>query len=116
MPIGTQQARGARIHWVKLQNPGQQVPDGEGGTTFSAPVDLGGMFANVAPATARDLERVVAGTVQSQASHLVTIDYLAGVSTATKVLFGGRVLNVTGVVNIEERNSELVLACTEVVQ
>jgi hypothetical protein len=48
------------------------------------------------PATARDLERVVAGTVQSSATHLVTIRYLAGVTTKTRVVWDAAVVGDRG--------------------
>jgi SPP1 family predicted phage head-tail adaptor len=74
---------------------------------------LATVWASIVPATARDLERVVAGTVQSSATHLVTIRYLAGVTTKTRVVFGSRLFSVTGVQNPEERNISLVLVCQE---
>jgi SPP1 family predicted phage head-tail adaptor len=106
---------GALRHRITLQNPkSPPTPDGDGGytedpwTTLAANVP-----ASIVPATARDLERVVAGTVQSSATHLVTIRYLAGVTTKTRVVFGTRLLSVTGVQNPEERNISLVLVCQE---
>jgi SPP1 family predicted phage head-tail adaptor len=73
------------------------------------------MAASIVPATQRDLERLVAGTVQSSATHVVTIDYHPQVTTQTQVLFNGRTLHVNSVQNLEERNIELVLICEEVV-
>lgn len=108
---------GSRRHLVVLQNPDALVPDGDGG--FNAPTwsDLSprSMWASIAPATVRDLERVAAGTVVSSATHLVTMLYHAQVTTQTRITFNGRTLNVTGVANPDERNKELILACTELV-
>jgi SPP1 family predicted phage head-tail adaptor len=92
------------------------VPDGDGGfTDVPVPLSPPSLYAEIKPATARDLERLVSSTVQSTASHLVTIDYHPQVTTKTRVVFGARVFAVSGVTNPEERNRELVLACTEVV-
>jgi SPP1 family predicted phage head-tail adaptor len=104
---------GSLRHRVTLQTP-TSAADGDGGYTDTW-ATLVTVWASVVPATARDLERAVAGTVQSSATHLVTIRYLAGVTTKTRVLFGTRTLQVTGVQNPEERNISLVLVCQEVV-
>lgn len=109
-------ARGAKRHLVTLEGPGSDVPDGDGGYTHVfTELDPSTMYAEIKPATARDLERVVSNVVQSKASHLVTMDYHSGVTTETRVLFGARTLRVTGVQNPEERNVELVLVCEEIV-
>lgn len=106
---------GALRHQVTLQGPGTAVSDGDGGYT-QTPAAIGTVFASIQPATARDLERIVANVEQSNASHLVTIRYRDDVDTTTQVLFGTRVLKVTGVQNPDERNISLVLVCTEIVQ
>jgi SPP1 family predicted phage head-tail adaptor len=99
-------------HLITLQTPSTATPDGDGGFTNTW-ADLATVWASIVPATARDLERVVAGTVQSSATHLVTIRYLAGVTTKTRVVFGSRLFSVTGVQNPDERNISLVLVCQE---
>lgn len=104
----------SRPHQVTLQNPGPRVSDGEGGTT-QTPVDLATVKASIVPATARDLERITSGTVIAQASQVVTIPYVSGVTSQTQVVFRGRVLSVLGITNPDERNIELILVCTEVV-
>lgn len=101
---------------MTLQNPGAAVPDGDGGyTQVFANLDPPQMWAEIKPATARDLERVAAGTVLSTATHLITMRYHAGVTTQTRVLFDDRIFNVTGVANPEERNVELILTAVEIV-
>lgn len=108
--------RGQRRHLVTLENPGTPVPDGSGGFTESwAALSPATRYAEIKPATARDLERVVSNAVESTASHLLTMDYHSGITTETRITFGTRVFTVDGVQNPEERNIDLVLACTEVV-
>jgi SPP1 family predicted phage head-tail adaptor len=108
--------RGQKRHVVTLENPGPPVSDGSGGFTESwTPLSPPTMRAEIKPATARDLERVVANAVESTASHLVTMDYHRGITTETRITFGTRVFTMDGVQNPEERNITLVLACTEVV-
>lgn len=116
-------------HRITLQTP-TSAPDGDGGFVNTWPPDGGATLATnvpasiepasllgaaMGPAMSKDMERVIAGTVLSSATHLVTMRYLDGVTTKTRVLFGSRVLNVTGVQNPEERNISLVLICQEIV-
>jgi len=103
------------MHPVTLETPGDAVPDGDGGYTQSA-ARLASVYASITPATPHDLERTIAGTVASSATHLVWMHYLPGVTTQTRVLFGSRTFSVTGVQNQGERNVELVLMCEEVVE
>lgn len=107
---------GRRIHRVLLQAPGLNVPDGDGGYTNTW-TDLSPNTWQVAiePATARDLERLTAGTVIAQASHIVTGPYRDDVTINTRVIFNGRTLNVIGVANPEEKNVETIALCSEVV-
>lgn len=112
--------RGEKRHLVTLQNPtGPPVPDGDGNytqmyETFST------RYAAIQAATARDLERVTAGTVLSTATQIVTMDFHPDVTTETRLSWtdpAGRAhaANVTGVNNPQERCIELVLVCVEVV-
>lgn len=108
-------AVGALRHSVTLENPtGPAIPDSDGGSTFTW-ASLATVWAEIKPATARDLERVTAGTVLSTATHVVTLRHLVGVTTQTRVLFNDRVFQVTGVSDPEERHIELNLVCVEVV-
>jgi SPP1 family predicted phage head-tail adaptor len=109
-------ARSDRRHLVTLQGPtGTAVPDNEGGyAQLYADLSPATAWAAIRPATARDLERVSSGTTIATASHIVEIDYHPQVTTQTRVIFGSRTLNVTGVSNPEERNIELILVCVEI--
>jgi head-tail adaptor len=107
---------GARRHYVTLENPGAAVPDGDGGYTQTwTALSPAALYVEIKPATAKDLERVAAGTVLSTASHIVTGPYHAGVTTKTRVTFGTRVFSVTGVSSPDERQIESVMICEEVV-
>lgn len=103
-------------HTVVLQAPGPAVPDGDGGFTQSW-TDLVPRTwkCSIEPATARDLERITAGTVLATATEILKGRYRADVTTQTRVIFGARVLSVTGVGNPEERNITLELAAVEIV-
>lgn len=107
---------GAMRHSIILENPGTATADGDGGytQTFTA-LDPSPVRASIMPASARDLERVAAGTVVSSATHLVTMRYHADVTTKTRITFGTRTFNVVGVMNPEERNIWTVVMAVEVV-
>ena len=108
---------GARRHRVLFENPTSTVADGDGGVTQTwFALTPPQMWMSIRPASARELERVAAGAVvQSQASHLVTGPYHAGVTTQTRMTYAGRVFQVTGKANIDETGAEMVLTCVEVV-
>jgi SPP1 family predicted phage head-tail adaptor len=116
MAIGPRTSVANRPHRVILQNPGPPVRDSEGGFTETwtdlVPPTL---TVEIKGATAVDLERLAAGTVIAQASHIVTGPYHPQVTTKSRLLFNGRVFNVVHVGNPEERNAETVLLCSEVV-
>ncbi len=108
---------GSRKHLVMLQNPGPAVPDGDGSytqtwTDLTPPT----LYVSIDPATARDLERVAAGTVIASATQIVKGPYHPQVTTQTRIIFNSRRLNVTAVRNPDERNVTLELVCVEVVQ
>ena len=107
-------ANGQRRHLVRVQNPGATVPDGSGGYTETW-VDLTPptVWVSLQPAFARDVEYLASGTVAASATHIVTGPWHPGVTTQTRVVFGSRILHVTGVGNPEERNVEMILLCQE---
>lgn len=111
-----QSAIGERRHLVTLQNPGPAIPDGEGGFTQTwTDLTPATWYCAIDPATARDLEKVTAGTILSTASHVLRGKYHAGITTLTRVLFNGRTFQVSGVANPEERGMETIAIATEVV-
>jgi SPP1 family predicted phage head-tail adaptor len=114
--VGPKTAIADRPHRVTFQNPGPNVPDGDGGYTNSW-TDLvpPALSVKIAPATQRDLERVIAGTVMSTATHIVTGPFHPQVTTKTRVLFDGRQFSVVGVADPEEGQVEMILVCVEVV-
>lgn len=108
---------------VTLENPPAPASDNDGAYTQTPWTVIGGglMAASIEPATARNMERTVANTVQAQTTHLMHIRYLPDVTTQTRVKFTtptGTVsyFSVTGIENVDMRFKELVLSCQEVIQ
>lgn len=103
-------------HRVLFQNPAAPVSDGDGGWTLTwADTVPGAWFVSIEPATARDLERVTAGTVISTASHIVKGRYHPQVTTKSRMVFNGRTFSITGVANVEERSIFMELIAVEVI-
>jgi SPP1 family predicted phage head-tail adaptor len=107
---------GLRPHRVSFQNPGPAVPDGDGGYTQSW-IDLSpaALSVRIAAPTARDLESLGPGTVVSTATHVITGPFHSGVTTKTRITFNGRLFQVIGVTNVEERGQEMVILANELV-
>lgn len=106
---------GSHRHVVMLQNPAGTpigTPDGSYTQLYA---DLGIWHCSIEPATQRDLERIAAGTVISEATHVLKGRWRDGITTGTRAIFNGRVFNVTGVSNLEERNVDLELVAVEVI-
>jgi head-tail adaptor len=107
---------GAYRHIVIVQNPGPAVPDGDGGYTEGwADGDPAEWPVSIAPASQSDLEAAASGTVLSTATHIVRGRYHRSVTTATRLMFEGRTLNVINVRNLDERDRTLEVVAAEVV-
>lgn len=110
-------AIGTHRHQVTVQAPGAAVPDGDGGFTEDWVTLVPAPWrCAIVPATAKDLERVAAGTVISTATHILTGRYhpgLAAASTTARIVFGTRVFSVTGVFDPEERHLETIATGVE---
>lgn len=107
---------GALRHSIVLENPGTPTADNDGGFTQTwTALTPSPVPAAITPASARDLERLAAGTVLSTASHVITMRYHSGVTTQTRVTFGTRQFSVVGVINPDERNEWTVVTAVEIV-
>jgi len=107
---------GALRFRVTLEEPSQVTTDSDGGRTKTwQPLTPSQVWCSIAPATARQLERVAAGTVTSTATHVVSMRFHAGVTTKTRVTFGDRQFQVVGVMSPDELQIETIALCKEIV-
>lgn len=67
--------------------------------------------ASVEPLSGREL--INAQAVQSDVTHRVRMRYVSGIETKHRIMFGSRVLDIRAVRNVDERNTELEMLCTE---
>jgi hypothetical protein len=103
--------RGQRRDLVTFEAPGNPVPDGHGGYSYTwTPLTPNGWYVRLRPATARDAERVTAGTVLTHVSYLVNGDYHPGVTTQARMTdAAGRVYQVTSAIDVDHRGDEMEL-------
>ena len=66
-------------------------------------------YVRIRPATARDVERALAGTLITHRSYVIHGRYHPGVTLATRMTFEGEVYQVTSVINVDERDREMEL-------
>ncbi len=122
---------GDLVHLVTIQTPGTPVSDGDGAFTTPWISLVPDEWASITPATARSLERAMAGTIVATATHLIRLHYREDVTTLCRVLHrrtghvdvdasgnplaAARVFLLTGVGNVDEQDVELLLAAVETV-
>lgn len=103
---------GALRHRITLQSlvvgSPQKTPAGEDDASWA---DVATVWASVEPLQGRALE--LAQQIHSETTGRIRMRYRAGINTAMRVSFGGRVFDIRAVVNTEERNIELVLFTSE---
>jgi head-tail adaptor len=105
---------------ITIERPGTPTPDGDGGYAETwAALAPPTAWASIEPASQRALERLVAGTVIAQASHIVRLRFHPGIDERCRISWvdatgATRVANVTDVTDPEERGIELVLVVAEV--
>ena len=72
------------------------------------------VWGRVEPLSGREL--YAARQFNAEVSHRVTMRFAEGIIPTMRVLFGSRAFDVHAVLNPDERNRELQLACSEFVQ
>ncbi len=103
---------------MTLAGVSTRTKDGDGGytetyTTLSPATE----WVSAVTAAPGEVERIFGGTVTAQVTEILSLRYLADVTTNTRVTFtdagGTHTLYVRGVVDVDRRNVELQLACEE---
>ncbi len=91
------------------------VPDRSGGQQAESWVAVGTRPANVIPLTGR--ERFSNQQVTAEETHHVEMRYDPDLQTKPvyRLRFGSRPLQIESIINIEERNRELLVKCKEMV-
>lgn len=82
------------------------------GAEVEAWVDIGTVWASIEPLSGREF--FAAQQVNAEVSTKITLRYRTGIKPEMRVLFAGRVFEIVSVINLEEKNIQLVLMCEEV--
>ena len=94
-----------------IQKPVAGSADALNETTFTWTDELK-IWVGILPQSGREFYR--AQQVNTAVTHLVSARYRTGLdATKRLVLSGDRVLDIAGVVDVDERHEELLLTCVE---
>jgi SPP1 family predicted phage head-tail adaptor len=96
-------------HRLVLEAP-VRAADGGGGAVVTW-VALAEVWAAIEPVTAA--ERVTADGVSGRASHEITVRHRADIAPAMRFRLAGRILEITGILDIDERRRLLKCFCRE---
>lgn len=101
-------------HLVTIQSP-VSTKDDSGGPVISSWVNLSPetTYASIEPIGGRELWALQ--MANSLTTHRITIRYQQGITARCRVKYGDRYFQISAVLNVEERNRELQLLCTEIV-
>jgi SPP1 family predicted phage head-tail adaptor len=100
---------GMMRHSVTIQAL-QTTTDPTGGRVATW-TDIATVKAKVTPISGSEV--YTAMRLDTRITHKVMIRYRSDVSAVNRLIFKGRVLNITAAINIEERDRWLELHCTE---
>lgn len=103
-------------HRVTIQRPTRTVSPTSGEKRVAWPEGAAGdtVYAEVRPRSAR--ERLEAAQIDASGTYVVSMRYsiyTQNLSTDDRLLFNGKVLNITGIINVGERNVEIQALATE---
>ena len=102
---------GALRKRVMIQKPVAGGPDALNERTFTW-TDEQKIWVGILPQSGREFYR--AQQVNAAVTHLVSARYRTGLdATKRLVLSGSRVLDIDGVLDVDERHEELLLTCVE---
>ena len=88
-----------------------QTPDGAGGSTVAWTKVATGMWSYVRPASGN--ERYVAMRLESDVTHIILTRWRTGIAADMRVNFGGRLMQIKSVINIEERSRWMEIRAVE---
>lgn len=96
-------------HRITLQNP-SMVSDGQGGWTTSWPA-IATIWANVKEKAASEFSQ--AHKLTGSIKYDITIRFRSDVDEKTRIVYGARTLNITGVINPDGQKRYLNLICSD---
>ena len=58
-------------------------------------------------------ERIQAAQINANADTQITVRYFAGITNKMRIRYGARIFQIVSALNVDERNREIDLLCTE---
>ena len=96
---------------VTIQQLAGSPPQDAGGAPTQDWADLVTVFASVEPLRGREF--IAAQGVNSEVTGQIRMRYYPGVTSAMRAKMGTRIYEIIAVVNVDERNAELILYVKE---
>jgi SPP1 family predicted phage head-tail adaptor len=85
-------------------------PDGQGGKEQSWQ-EIFSTFANLKPMSANQV--LFSANLQHRVTHKVYIRYRSGLNISQRIIYGDRIFQIRGIINIDERNRWLEISTEE---
>lgn len=83
----------------------------DSGTTGVLTTLTSTFYASIEPLIGR--EYMAAKQMQADVTHKIRMRYIPGLTTTMRIVFGTRVFEIESILNVQERNRELVIMATE---
>lgn len=107
---------GACRHYVALVRTQQYSADGDGGfLDVQLPLTPAHWYCSIEAIGANREKLTAATTVESSATHVLRGRFHPQIDTTTRVLFGSRRLDVQSVQDTDQRQQEMTVLATEIV-
>ncbi len=97
-------------HRVSIQTLTDGTTDDYNQST-KTPTTVATRWAKITPLSGKSLE--YAQRIHDQVTHEVRLRYYSGLCPDHRLLFGSRVFQILNVINVDERNEEMVCQCVE---
>lgn len=104
---------GRLCHYVTIEAVTRTSDSGGGATESWASISNGAIWVEITPITSS--EQFAGEQLQNVITHKIWMRYLSGVTTAHRVTFGSRHFHIRSVVNVKEKDVDMLLLAEEVI-
>jgi len=96
-------------HWVTIRT--YTKTRDEYGAEIETWADFADTWASVEPLIGR--EYMAAKQISAEVSHKIRMRYIAGLLPTMRIAWGSREFEIVSIINVQERNQEIVIMATE---
>jgi len=99
--------------YLTMDYLGNAVLVHQDGKPYAHPLDINdfAIWANVSPMTGREYEE--SQKIRAETTYKISTRYFPDITADMKILYGKKTFDIVSVLNLEERNTELQIICTE---